>query len=36
MLQSALKGVFGTMMGGVLGSPSKVDAVCVLAVGDMM
>jgi hypothetical protein len=35
MLESVLKGVFGTVIGGVLGSPSRVDAVCALAVGDM-
>jgi len=30
-----LESVLGTVIGGVLGSPSKVDAVCALAVGDM-
>jgi hypothetical protein len=35
MLESALKGMFGTVIRGVLGSPSKVDAVYALAVGDM-
>jgi hypothetical protein len=35
MIESVLKGVFGTVIGGVLGSPSRVDAVCALAVEDM-
>ena len=30
-----LRGVLGTVIGGVLGSPSKVDAECVHAVLDM-
>jgi len=33
--ESVLEGVFGTVIRGVLGSASKVDAVCALAVGDM-
>jgi len=35
VLESLLEGMFGTVISGVLGSASKVDAVCALAVGDM-
>ena len=35
VLDDCLGTVFGSVIGGVLGSPSKVDAVCALAVGDM-
>jgi len=35
VLESVLEGVFGTVIRGVLGSASKVGAVCALAVGDI-
>lgn len=35
MLESFLESVIGTVINGVLVSPSRVDGVCALAVGDM-
>jgi hypothetical protein len=35
VLDSVLEGLFGTVITGVLGSASKVDAVCALPLGDM-